>query len=211
MKSPKLEHRAGNFRESGQGILEYSVILVLVLIIIISFVALFGVDLFNQFVSNRARASEEQSIQASPEPVVNLNETGTQVELLDTETIRISNCPSGEPYDPEIERKLWMEYDIELQGQLPAPLRAKSITSIQTYYGFTAGAREEREFPLNLEAPPNSVVDYTLTWQVIWKEGDIHIAQADNSQESITYRAWVDLDYEITDIEQNPCEPTPFP
>lgn len=211
MKSIKLKHRAENFRESGQGILEYSVIIVLVVIIIISFVALFGVDLFNRFISNRARASEEQSIQATPEPEVNLFETGTQLEVLETETIRVTNCPSGDPYNPEIERKMWMEYNIELEGQLPASLRPRSLTRIQTYYGFTLGTREERVFALNLEAPSNSMVEYTIDWQRVWKEGDIRIAQAGNSQQSATYRTHVDLDYEITGIEQNPCEATPDP
>jgi hypothetical protein len=211
MKSQKLEHGSGNFRERGQGILEYSVIIVLVVIIIISFVALFGVDLFNRFISNRARASEEQSIQATPEPVVNLLETSTQTEVLDTETIRITNCPAGEPYVPEIERKLWLEHDIELKGQLPAALRPKSLSSVQAFYGITPGGREERVFALDLEAPSNSMVDYTIEWQRVWKVGDIHITQTDDSPSSITYRASIDLDYEIIGIEQTVCEPTPSP
>jgi hypothetical protein len=211
MKSQRLEHVSGNSAESGQGILEYSVIIVLVVIIIISFVALFGVDLFNRFISNRARASEEQSIQATPEPVVNLFETGTQLEVQKTETIRIENCPSSEPYNPEIERKLWLEYDIEFLGQFPASLRPKSIISVQAYYGFTTGGREERTFSLNLEAPPNSMVDYTIEWQRVWKDGDIQIAQSDDSQHAFGYRACVDLDYEITQIEQRTCESIPYP
>jgi hypothetical protein len=208
MKSLKLEHGVKNFRESGQGILEYSVIIVLVVIIIISFVALFGVDLFNRFMSNRARASEEQS---SPEPIVNLYETGTQMEAIETENIRMSNCPTGEPYNPEIERVLWMEYDIDIDGQMPGSLRPLSITSIQAYYGFHLGDREERVFLLNLEAPPNSIVEYTIQWQSVWKEGEVHIVEGDMTQQSLSYRAEVDLDYEITDIEQYPCESTPIP
>jgi type II secretory pathway pseudopilin PulG len=211
MKSSKLEHGAEGFRENGQGILEYSVIIVLVVIILISFVSLFGVDLFNRFISNRARASEEQTTQASPEPVVNLYETGTDVELVETESIRASNCSEGEPYNPLVERTLGIEYDIELAGQVPASLRSRSITSIQTYYGFTAGERKELQFLLNLEAPLNSMVDYTIDWQRVWKEGTIDFTYSDNTQQSINYRAIVDLDYEITQIDQTQCESTPVP
>lgn len=211
MKSLLREHEKDNSRESGQGILEYSVIIVLVVIIIISFVALFGVDLFNRFISDRARASEEQSTQVTPEPIVSLLETGTQAEVFKEETIRVSNCPAGEPYMPEVERTNTMEYDIELEGQLSGALRPPSIASIQTYYGFISGAQEERSFTLNLEAPPDSLVDYTVEWQRIWKEGNVQITQADGSQEMYPYRVSVGLEYEITQIEQSPCGSTPSP
>jgi hypothetical protein len=211
MKSFKREHGTRNSRESGQGILEYSVIIVLVVIILISFVALFGVDLFNQFISNRARASEEQSVQPSPEPVVSLIETGTTVEVIEVENVRIINCPGDEPYVPDIERKHWIEHEIELEGQFPGAFRPRSITSIQRYYGFNAGDRVDRTFSLNLEAPPESIVDYTIEWQRIIKEGDISVTTADSSSEVIKYRANVDLEFEVTHLEQSPCEADPRP
>jgi hypothetical protein len=211
MKSFKREHGTRNSRENGQGILEYSVIIVLVVIILISFVALFGVDLFNQFISNRARASEEQSVQPSPEPVVSLIETGTTVEVIEVENVRIINCPGDEPYVPDIERKLWIEHEIELEGQFPGAFRPRSIASIQRYYGFNAGDRVDRTFSLNLEAPPESIVDYTIEWQRIIKEGDISVTTADSSSEVIKYRANVDLEFEVTHLEQSPCEADPRP
>jgi hypothetical protein len=211
MKSFKREHGTRNSRENGQGILEYSVIIVLVVIILISFVALFGVDLFNQFISNRARASEEQSVQPSPEPVVSLIETGTTVEVIEVENVRIINCPGDEPYVPDIERKHWIEHEIELEGQFPGAFRPRSIASIQRYYGFNAGDRVDRTFSLNLEAPPESIVDYTIEWQRIIKEGDISVTTADSSSEVIKYRANVDLEFEVTHLEQSPCEADPRP
>jgi hypothetical protein len=211
MKSLMREHGTRKSRESGQGILEYSVIIVLVVIILISFVALFGVDLFNRFISNRARASEEQSVQPSPEPVVSLIETGTTVEVIEVENIRIRNCPGDEPYVPDLERKLWIDHEIELEGQFSGASRPRSIASIQRYYGFNAGDREDRTFSLNLEAPTESIVDYTIEWQSILKEGNISITQADGSSEVINYRANVDLEFEITQLEQSPCEAAPTP
>ena len=211
MKSSLRAHGIGNSSENGQGFLEYSVIIVLVVIIIISFVALFGVDLFNQFVSNRARANDEQATQVPPEPLVELFETGALVEVFDTEIIRIENCPDGDAYNSNIEREHWLEYDIELGDQFSASLRPQVISRLQFLYGFTQGTREERTLSLNLEAPPDSIVDYTIDWQYIWNEGDILVIQPDGSSQSYPYRARTDLEYEIMDMAQSACEATPVP
>jgi hypothetical protein len=211
MKSSLKAHESGNSGENGQGFLEYSVIIVLVVIIIISFVALFGVDLFNQFVSNRARANEEQATQATPEPLVELSETGTLAEVFDTETIQIENCPNSDLYNPTIERKFWLEYDIELGNQFAASLRPQVISGLQARYGFTQGTREELTLSLNLEAPPDSVVDYTIDWQYTWNEGNVLVTQSDGSMQSYPYRARTDLEYEIMDMMQSSCEATPTP
>jgi hypothetical protein len=211
MKSSQRAHGIGNSSENGQGFLEYSVIIVLVVIIIISFVALFGVDLFNQFVSNRARANDEQATQVPPEPLVELSETGVRVEVFDIEIIRIENCPDGDAYNSNIEREHWLEYDIEFGNQFSASLRPQVISRLQVLYGFTQGTREERALSLNLEAPPDSIVDYTIDWQYIWNEGDILVTQPDGSSQSYPYRARTDLEYEIMDMTQSACEATPVP
>jgi hypothetical protein len=211
MKSYLKAHESGNSDENGQGFLEYSVIIVLVVIILISFVALFGVDLFNQFVSNRARANEEQATQAPPEPLVELAETGAQAEVFDTEIIHIENCPDGDPYDPAIERKFWLEYDIELGNQFPASLRSQVISGLQAMYNFTQGTGEEITLSLTLEAPPDSIVDYTIDWQYIWNEGNVLVTQPDGSMQSFPYRARIDLEYLIVDMAQSACESTHAP
>jgi hypothetical protein len=211
MKSSLKARGSGNSRENGQGLLEYSVIIVLVVIILISFVALFGVDLFNQFVSNRARANHEQATQTPAEPLVELYETGALVEVFETETIHIDNCPNGDLYNPNVERTLWLEYDIELGNQFAANLRSQAIIQLQARYGFTQGTREERTLSLNLEAPPDSAVDYTIDWQYIWNEGNIVVTQPGGSSQSYPYRALTNIEFEIMDIEQSACEATPVP
>jgi hypothetical protein len=197
--------------ENGQGFLEYSVIIGLVMIIIISFVALFGVDLYNRFLGDRARASEQQVTQPAPDPLVEVFETGSVAEVFDSEGIRVENCSMDDLFDPNIERQYWLEYEIELGDRFPAYLRPQAITQLQTLYGFKQGSSEERISSLNLEAPPDSIVDYTIDWYYTWTEGNIVITQPDGSAQPYSYRVRVDIKYEILDIDQRACEPTPAP
>jgi hypothetical protein len=211
MKSSLKARGSRNSGENGQGFLEYSVIIVLVMIIIISFVALFGVDMFNQFIGNRARANDEQTTPTPVEPLVELSETGALAEVFETEIIRIQNCPNAGPYNPNVERKHWLEYEIELGDLLVANLRPQAISQLQALYGFNRGTSEEITLTLNLEATPNSIVDYTVNWQYIWREGDILVTQPNGRLQAYPYRARTDLGYEIVNIEQRTCEATPLP
>jgi hypothetical protein len=211
MKSSLLTRGRENSGENGQGFLEYSVIIGLVVIIIISFVALFGVDLYNKFLSNRARANEEQGTQIAPEPQVELFETGTLTDIFDTEVIRVENCPGGSPYNPNIERQFWLDYEVELENEFAADLRPQVISKLQDQHGFSVGAREDRTLSLNLGAPPDSIIDYTIAWKYLWNEGNIVITQSDGSWQSYPYRVRTGLEYEIMEIEQLACEATPYP
>lgn len=211
MKSSLKARGSRNSGENGQGFLEYSVIIVLVMIIIISFVALFGVDMFNQFIGNRARANDEQATPTPVEPLIELSETGALAEVFDTEIIRIQNCPNAGPYNPNVERKHWLEYEIELGDLLVANLRPQAISQLQALYGFNRGTSEEITLSLNLEATPDSIVDYTVNWQYIWSEGDVLVTQPNGRSQAYPYRARTDLGYEIVNIEQRTCEATPLP
>jgi len=211
MKPSLLSRGRAYTGENGQGLLEYSVIIGLVVIIVISFVALFGVDLFNKYIANRARANDEQATQISAEPQVELFETATLVDVFDTEVIRVDNCPSGDPYNPNIDLQMWVEHDVEFGNQFPADLRSQVISMLQDQLGFTMGTREDRTLSLNLVAPPDSRIDYTIAWKYLWNKGNIVITQTDGSSQSYPYRTRFDLDYEIMEIEQLPCEATPNP
>ncbi|MFO7624364.1 MAG: hypothetical protein R6V73_08430 [Anaerolineales bacterium] len=211
MKTSLKAHDNRKSTENGQGVLEYSVIIVLVVIILISFVALFGVDLFNQFVSNRAKANDQPATQAPAEPLVELSEIGALAEVFETEIIRIENCPNGDVYNPNLERQYWLEYEIELDNQITPDLRPQVISGLQSLYSFTQGSREELTLSLNLEAPPDSIVDYTIDWQYIWNEGNVLVTQAEGTSQSYLYRARTDLEYLIVDMAQRACETTPAP
>jgi hypothetical protein len=211
MKTSLKTHDNRKSTENGQGVLEYSVIIVLVVIILISFVALFGVDLFNQFVSNRAKANDQPATQAPAEPLVELSEIGALAEVFETEIIRIENCPNGDVYNPNLERQYWLEYEIELDNQITPDLRPQVISGLQSLYSFTQGSREELTLSLNLEAPPDSIVDYTIDWQYIWNEGNVLVTQAEGTSQSYLYRARTDLEYLIVDMAQRACETTPAP
>jgi hypothetical protein len=211
MKTSLKAHGSRKSTENGQGVLEYSVIIVLVVIILISFVALFGVDLFNQFVSNRARANEQPATQEPVEPLVELSEIGALAEVFETETIRTENCLNSDSYNPTIERQYWLEYEIELDNQIPPDLRPQVISGLQSLYNFSQGSREELTLSLILEAPPDSIVDYTIDWQYIWNEGNVLVTQAEGDSQSYLFRVRTDLEYLIVDMARSACAITPAP
>lgn len=197
--------------ECGQGFLEYSVIIGLLVIIVISFVALFGVDLYNTFFGDRAAANEGQTTPTPVEPLVELNETGILMDIFDTEIIDIENCPEGDPYNPIVERNFRLEFDLELDDQLSPDLQPLAIEELQARLAITLGLVEERTFSLNLEAPPDSKVIYTIDWLDSWSEGNITVTQSDGSFQAYPYRVRTDIGYEIADIEQQSCAVTPNP
>ena len=211
MKTTLEARLRNNSDESGQGFLEYSVIIGLLVIIVISFVALFGVDLYNAFFGDRAAANEGEATLTPAEPLLELNETGTLMDIFDTEIIDIENCTDSEPYNPIIERNLRLAYDLELGDDFPPDLRPRVIEELQARAGITLGLTEERPFSLNLEAPPDSRANYTIDWLYTWSEGNITVTQPDGSSQSYTYRLRTDIGYEIANIEQQICEATPYP
>ena len=197
--------------EDGQGFLEYSVIIGLLVIIVISFIALFGVDLYNVFLGDRAAANEEQATPTPAEPLVELYESGTVMDVFDTEIILIENCSDSASYNPNIERSIKLEFDLDLDDQFPPDLRPRAVEELQTQLGMTLGLTEERTLSLNLEAPPDNRVNYTIDWQQTWSEGYITVTQPDGGSQSYTYRVRSDVGYEIANLEQQNCEATPTP
>jgi heme/copper-type cytochrome/quinol oxidase subunit 2 len=183
-------------RESGQGLVEYALIIVLVVLAIVFFTVRSCM---------RKNRNDPEPTPAQGDPAIDIVGMGTEAQIIDTETVPLYNCDNSNTYELELERVRKVTHDITVGGEAQGGIDGIIVGKLQGRYGFEEGQTEERSYTVHLTAAPNSWTEYTIEWKYIWRTGEARLTHEDGSVESIPYRIRAAIEFEIVNIEHKNC------
>jgi Flp pilus assembly pilin Flp len=185
--------------ESGNGVLEYGLLLGLLVIALIAVYAVFGPDI-RDFLGNLLRREEPPGQQFM---VIEMEETFT---VIDQEVISLRNCDNPEDLGETVERVRQHTGMYFIDAEIDFALLEVLLDQLEQYYGINVGELVEQRYTIPISADPNSAVDYTVEWQEIWGEGEIVVeGPANGDEETYPYYALKGIEFSIEDIQPVAC------
>ncbi len=184
-------------KESGQGLVEYGLILIILVLLV------FGVTKLWGWAKNRISPSTPPL--TSGEPLLDIVELGVNAEIIDSEKIPLYNCNNASDYQLEVQRSRQVQHQISVEGQLQSGIGQIINIGLQGHYGIENGQSEERSYTVHLTAPANSWVEYTIEWRYVWREGEIRVDSPDGSKQIYPYRVRSGIEFNISNIITKDC------
>ncbi len=170
----------------------------------IGFVWLFGIDLIGSgYEGNKPHPTPV----FQGEPILDILESGTSVDIVDTEVVPLYNCNNSTEYGVDIERTRSIEYVVNVGGEITSEIQHVVSLGIQGHYGVENGQTEDRSYTIHLTAAKDSWVEYTINWRYVWREGQAFLTLQDGTEEAYPYQVRSAIEFEIAQIEQKECEP----
>ncbi len=131
-------------------------------------------------------------------------ETDTEELYLETEQVPINNC--GGPAAVTVHRLIskTIYHDVYVDTGADVNLDAVLVsTALGQRYGYQDGEMETRSFGVDLTAPANVKVVYTLEWKEIWVKGTVYDPGTGKTQG--TYRVRKDIRMQLVGSYQEEC------
>ncbi len=199
-KSHRLSY---NTHQSGQGLVEYALVLILVGIVVVA-----AITLIKRWTSEPTTNSNLESTQPAEvigEPALDILDLGDEAELVESETIPLFNCNNRTEYQLAVERSRRIEHLVLITGQFDAGLQEIAVLKLQGQYGIQSGNAEDRKYTVHLTAPANSWVEYTIHWRYLWRVGELTMTMSDGNKQTLPYRVRSGMEFSIVNIEQKDC------
>lgn len=212
-------------KESGQGLIEYALILILIAVVI--YAAVKAVPTVVGWFSNDNNSASTVSTpipQVFPDEsaIEKLVETGKIVEIIETETTTTNNCGSSTATEIQTQRTRNVEHLVVLEGQggivigdvefaqIPALKLLK--VSLEGKYGIQDKQIEQRTYSIKFITNPAKLATHTVAWKYTWYTGEATVKFQDSTEQIYKYKVRALLEPETTSIDQNcTLEPTSAP
>jgi hypothetical protein len=192
-----------NTRQSGQGLVEYALVLILVGIVVVAAITLIKRWFFEP--TSSSDLDSTQPAEVIGEPALDILDLGDEAELVESETIPLFNCNNRTEYQLAVERSRRIEHLVLINGQFDAGVEEIAVLKLQGQYGIQNGTTEERKYTIHLTAPANSWVEYSIHWRYLWRVGELKMTLSDGSKQTFPYRVRSGMEFSIVNIEQKDC------
>lgn len=197
--------------ESGQGLVEYGLILIIIAAIVVCAFVYWPVPYL------QARLSKDKNeVQQPATPrlsgegdIKEIVETGSVVEIFDIETTLTNNCENSTPTEVETQRVRTLEHVVIIEGTGGASLGYIEVIkgSLEVKYGIQNKQAEASSYKIKFSTAANRQAIHTVTWKYTWSIGNAIVRLPDGSEEAYLYKVRTALEPETTSQEVN-CEQT---
>ncbi len=226
MKKQESSHRV----ERGQGLVEYALVLVIVVLVVI-----FGGRWIEGRWDNYQAGKESEVTTTDPETDVIVEKINEELNIEDWSTPQV--VPSGDPYrrvfidspfevfqnncggnaevSNTVERSQTIIYEVEvgdeveisITGEVSLPVVGKVEigTALGQFYGITYGTEDELTRSLTVSAEGKTNVIHTLQKVEYWEEGELVWSSGD-AKVTYPYRFRKDFGIELIESVEQECE-----
>jgi hypothetical protein len=198
-----------NLREQGQGLIEYIIILILVAACVIG--GIWATPKVIAFFKKDEPPQPTQPTIQNEGNIEKLVETGSTVEIIDTEAFPTNNCNSSSATEIQTQRTRQVEHLVIIEGQGGIELGEVEIAQIpflkllkvnlEGKYGVQDKQIEERSYTIKFTTSPHTQAIHTTRWKYSWYAGEATIKLADGTTQVYTYRVRTSLEPETTSEE----------
>lgn len=211
-------------KEHGQGLIEYALILVLIIVACIGL--FYGGQAAIKWYQGRnsqpaapAPAQTQLPVISSDAEIQQIVETGKTVESIETETTTTNNCFSSTPTEIQTQRSRSIEHLVVIEGQAGVAIADIEIqqipflkllkVSVEGKYGVQDKQTEQRSYTITFSTNANKFATHTVSWKYTWYLGEGTIKSPDGAIQVYKYKVRAILEPEITSIEQD-CSQIPI-
>lgn len=138
-------------------------------------------------------------------------ETGSTVEIIDTEVFPSNNCSSSSPTEIQTERARTVEHIVTINGQggieMPdniidqIPFLKLLKVSLELSYGVHDNQVEERSYTIKFVTGAHTQATHTTRWKYSWHQGEATVRLPDGATQVYAFRVRTSLEPETTSEE----------
>jgi Flp pilus assembly pilin Flp len=213
---------ANRTNESGQGLVEYALILVLIVILCVG--AYYGGSALLKWYQSRNTSPTNTSAPTSAPAISSEGEiesiaqTGSTVEVIENETTTTNNCFSSNSTEIQTQRARSVEHLVVIEGQggvtvgdvqlAQMPLLQVLKISLEGKYGVQDKQTEQRTYTIKFTTGANKWATHSVSWKYTWYIGEAKVKFPDGTEQIYTYKVRALLEPETISIEKD-CSQMP--
>lgn len=191
--------------ESGQGLVEYALILVLIAVVAFAIFVWPIPKLWKRPPGGNGNTATATTEIRNESEIKEIIETGSIVQIVETETTSTNNCKNSSPTEIETQRIRAVEHVVTIEGtgsvSIDVPVLQLVTVGLEGKYGVQDKQTEQRSYTVKFITGPNRQAIHTVVWKYTWRSGNVIVRLPDESEEIYTYKVGVSLEPEITSTE----------
>lgn len=137
--------------------------------------------------------------------VANIEQTSERHEVIGVSNVSARNCGSDNVITYRESLKKATTHDIQYGGAVEAGVNFLLISTIEGELQISNGELVEKEIQVDIEARPNSHLEYKVIWQEVWADGVVNLENNLGETEVITFAARTSLESDLLDPIEVGC------